>query len=96
MENFCFRNQEMRVNELIETEKAYVNQLRRVVRDYMPCLQDQRLSRALLGLDPEDIFCNIKRIYKFHSRTLLPAMINAREDMEGFGNVFSKNVSSSF
>lgn len=84
----------MRVNELIATEKVYVNQLRRVVRYYMPCLQDQGLSRELLSLHPEDIFCNIKQIYKFHSRTLLPALIDAREDMEAFGNVFIKNVSS--
>ncbi|KAH0631598.1 hypothetical protein JD844_006003 [Phrynosoma platyrhinos] len=61
------------VMEIVETEQAYVRDLRSIVEDYLGCIIDC----GQLPLKPEQVnalFCNIEDIYEFNSELL--------EDME--------------
>ncbi|XP_062995845.1 pleckstrin homology domain-containing family G member 2 [Elgaria multicarinata webbii] len=61
------------VLEIVETEQAYVRDLRSIVEDYLGCIIDC----GHLPLNPEQVnalFCNIEDIYEFNSELL--------EDME--------------
>ncbi|XP_067317557.1 pleckstrin homology domain-containing family G member 2 isoform X2 [Anolis sagrei] len=61
------------VLEIVETEQAYVRDLRSIVEDYLGCIIDC----GQLPLKPEQVnalFCNIEDIYEFNSELL--------EDME--------------
>uniref|UniRef100_A0A3B3CJE0 Pleckstrin homology domain containing, family G (with RhoGef domain) member 2 n=1 Tax=Oryzias melastigma TaxID=30732 RepID=A0A3B3CJE0_ORYME len=52
--------------EIVETEQAYVRDLKSIVEDYLGCIIDC----GALGLKPEQVsalFCNIEDIYEFNS-----------------------------
>ena len=59
------------INELIETEKMYVNELHAVLRGYIQEMDNPDLMpfipEALLG-NQDILFSNWPDIYKFHSR----------------------------
>uniref|UniRef100_A0A8D0H3J1 Uncharacterized protein n=1 Tax=Sphenodon punctatus TaxID=8508 RepID=A0A8D0H3J1_SPHPU len=62
------------VLEIVETEQAYVRDLRSIVEDYLGCIIDC----GHLPLKPEQVstlFCNIEDIYEFNNELL--------EDLEG-------------
>ncbi|XP_078785923.1 pleckstrin homology domain-containing family G member 3 isoform X4 [Oryzias latipes] len=55
--------------EIVETEQAYVRDLKSIVEDYLGCIIDC----GALGLKPEQVsslFCNIEDIYEFNSDLL--------------------------
>ncbi|XP_038623600.1 pleckstrin homology domain-containing family G member 2 [Tachyglossus aculeatus] len=55
--------------EIVETERAYVRDLRSIVEDYLGCL----VSSEHLELQPEQLetlFCNIEDIYEFNRELL--------------------------
>uniref|UniRef100_A0A8C5RVM2 Pleckstrin homology domain-containing family G member 2 n=1 Tax=Laticauda laticaudata TaxID=8630 RepID=A0A8C5RVM2_LATLA len=57
------------VLEIVETEQAYVRDLRSIVEDYLGCIIDC----GQLSLKPEQVgalFCNIEDIYEFNSELL--------------------------
>ncbi|XP_077174535.1 pleckstrin homology domain-containing family G member 2 isoform X2 [Paroedura picta] len=57
------------VLEIVETEQAYVRDLRSIVEDYLGCIIDC----GQLPLKPEQVnalFCNIEDIYEFNSELL--------------------------
>nr|XP_032632211.1 pleckstrin homology domain-containing family G member 2 [Chelonoidis abingdonii] len=57
------------VLEIVETEQAYVRDLRSIVEDYLGCIIDS----GHLPLKPEQVstlFCNIEDIYEFNSELL--------------------------
>ncbi|XP_030400203.1 pleckstrin homology domain-containing family G member 2 [Gopherus evgoodei] len=57
------------VLEIVETEQAYVRDLRSIVEDYLGCIIDN----GHLPLKPEQVstlFCNIEDIYEFNSELL--------------------------
>ncbi|XP_051736582.1 pleckstrin homology domain-containing family G member 1 isoform X2 [Ctenopharyngodon idella] len=57
------------VEEILETEKTYVQDLRSIVQDYMDCISNQSL--LLLGDEERNsLFGNIRDIYRFNSDLL--------------------------
>ncbi|XP_061538587.1 uncharacterized protein plekhg2 isoform X5 [Phycodurus eques] len=57
------------VMEIVETEQAYVRDLKSIVEDYLGCIIDC----GALPLNPEQVsslFCNIEDIYEFNSELL--------------------------
>ncbi|XP_077467717.1 uncharacterized protein plekhg2 [Stigmatopora argus] len=55
--------------EIVETEQAYVRDLKSIAEDYLGCIID----RGALPLKPEQVsglFCNIEDIYEFNSELL--------------------------
>ncbi|XP_069500347.1 pleckstrin homology domain-containing family G member 2 isoform X2 [Ambystoma mexicanum] len=57
------------VLEILETEQAYVRDLKSIVEDYLGCIIDA----GHLPLEPEQVstlFCNIEDIYEFNSELL--------------------------
>ncbi|KAM7398799.1 hypothetical protein PAMP_018109 [Pampus punctatissimus] len=61
--------QERVVMEIVETEQAYVRDLKSMVEDYLGCIIDC----GALPLKPEQVstlFCNIEDIYEFNRATL--------------------------
>ena len=57
------------VQELVDTERQYVKDLRIIVDGFMPHMQDTRLPSILVGAE-YDIFCNTPEMLEFH-KTLL-------------------------
>ncbi|XP_067845452.1 pleckstrin homology domain-containing family G member 1 isoform X2 [Heptranchias perlo] len=57
------------VQEILETERTYVQDLKSIVKDYLDCITDQ--SRLPLGTDERlALFGNIRDIYHFNSELL--------------------------
>ncbi|XP_072361015.1 pleckstrin homology domain-containing family G member 1-like isoform X2 [Scyliorhinus torazame] len=57
------------VQEILETERTYVQDLRSIVKDYLDCISDQ--SRLPLGTEESlALFGNIRDIYRFNSELL--------------------------
>ncbi|KTF96538.1 hypothetical protein cypCar_00038240, partial [Cyprinus carpio] len=57
------------VEEILETEKTYVQDLRSIVQDYLECISNQSL--LLLGDEERNsLFGNISEIYRFNSDLL--------------------------
>ncbi|XP_067302885.1 pleckstrin homology domain-containing family G member 1 isoform X2 [Pseudorasbora parva] len=57
------------VEEILETEKTYVQDLRSIVQDYLDCISNQSL--LLLGDEERNsLFGNIRDIYRFNSDLL--------------------------
>ncbi|XP_022533197.2 pleckstrin homology domain-containing family G member 1 isoform X1 [Astyanax mexicanus] len=53
------------VQEILETERTYVQDLRSIVQDYLECISNQ--ARPLLGVeDRNSLFGNIREIYGFN------------------------------
>lgn len=83
-----FRKLRERINELVVTEGVYVGKLRHIVRDYMPLLDGEAKAFML----SEQVFCNVRQLYKFHSQELLPALKEAQNDVVAIGKIFRQFV----
>lgn len=70
------------------TEGVYVGKLRHIVRDYMPMLDGE----AKAYISTEQVFCNVRQLYKFHSQELLPALREAKDDVKAIGKIFRQFV----
>ncbi|XP_006874410.1 PREDICTED: pleckstrin homology domain-containing family G member 1-like [Chrysochloris asiatica] len=74
------------VQEILETERTYVQDLKSIVEDYLDCIRDQ----AKLPLDTEEraaLFGNIQDIYHFNSE-LLQDLENCENDPVAIAECF--------
>uniref|UniRef100_A0A915HXP1 Puratrophin-1 n=1 Tax=Romanomermis culicivorax TaxID=13658 RepID=A0A915HXP1_ROMCU len=62
------------VNELLQTEKAYVRSLQYVVQNYIPEMQRPDLPQHLTG-KRSIIFGNLEKLYEFHVNEFFPDLI---------------------
>uniref|UniRef100_A0A8C5SH99 Pleckstrin homology and RhoGEF domain containing G1 n=1 Tax=Laticauda laticaudata TaxID=8630 RepID=A0A8C5SH99_LATLA len=74
------------VQEILETERTYVQDLRSIVKDYLDCITDQ--SKLSLGTEERSaLFGNIKDIYHFNSE-LLQDLENCENDPVAIAECF--------
>ncbi|KAM6467165.1 pleckstrin homology domain-containing family G member 1 isoform 1-T5 [Liasis olivaceus] len=74
------------VQEILETERTYVQDLRSIVKDYLDCITDQ--SKLSLGTEERSaLFGNIKDIYRFNSE-LLQDLENCENDPVAIAECF--------
>ncbi|KAJ7996348.1 hypothetical protein DPEC_G00236170 [Dallia pectoralis] len=81
------------MNELIETERIYVEELLSVLLGYRAEMDNPTLSDLLpsvLRSKKEVLFGNMPEIYKFHSRTFLQDLEGCLETAERVGACFLK------
>ncbi|XP_067149665.1 pleckstrin homology domain-containing family G member 1 isoform X1 [Apteryx mantelli] len=74
------------VQEILETERMYVQDLKSIVKDYLDCISDQ----SKLSLGPEErsaLFGNIRDIYCFNSE-LLQDLENCENDPVAIADCF--------
>ncbi|XP_060094669.1 pleckstrin homology domain-containing family G member 1 [Heteronotia binoei] len=74
------------VQEILDTERTYVQDLKSIVKDYLDCITDQ----SKLSLGPEErsaLFGNIKDIYHFNSG-LLQDLENCENDPVAIAECF--------
>ncbi|XP_067936913.1 rho guanine nucleotide exchange factor 25-like [Watersipora subatra] len=77
------------LQELLETEKDYVEDLSRIVNGYMETLKTMDLPEDLIGKD-KIVFGNIHQIYDFHKDTFLPEVDRLVADAHGLGLLFKR------
>ncbi|XP_072499795.1 pleckstrin homology domain-containing family G member 1 isoform X2 [Notamacropus eugenii] len=74
------------VQEILETERTYVQDLKSIVKDYLDCIKDQ--SRLSLGAEERSaLFGNIQDIYHFNSG-LLQDLENCENDPVAIAECF--------
>nr|XP_033793766.1 pleckstrin homology domain-containing family G member 1 isoform X2 [Geotrypetes seraphini] len=74
------------VQEILQTERMYVQDLKSIVQDYLDCITDQ--SRLSLGVEERSaLFGNIRDIYLFNSE-LLQDLENCENDPVGIAECF--------
>ena len=64
------RKREFVINELLETEKAFVRDLNLCISNYLETFRNTNLASSLVGKE-SNIFANIEQIYQFHSELVL-------------------------
>ncbi|KAL4630759.1 guanine nucleotide exchange factor DBS-like isoform X1 [Arapaima gigas] len=81
------------MNELIETERLYVEELQSIIEGYAAELDNSELSHLVPAAlqDKKDVlFGNLPEIYEFHNRTFLKELDNCAENPELVGMCFLK------
>ncbi|XP_030647017.1 guanine nucleotide exchange factor DBS isoform X1 [Chanos chanos] len=81
------------INELIETERLYVEELQSIIEGYAASLDNAELSHlipAALENKKDVLFGNLEEIYDFHNRTFLRELENCVEKPELVGTCFLK------
>ncbi|NXS66020.1 PKHG1 protein, partial [Pandion haliaetus] len=74
------------VQEILETERMYVQDLKSIVKDYLDCITDQ--TKLSLGTDERSaLFGNIRDIYRFNSE-LLQDLENCENDPVAIADCF--------
>lgn len=74
------------VQEILETERTYVQDLKSIVEDYLACIRDQ--TKLPLGAEDRDaLFGNIQDIYHFNSE-LLQDLENCENDPVAIAECF--------
>uniref|UniRef100_A0A8C0BAM8 Pleckstrin homology and RhoGEF domain containing G1 n=1 Tax=Buteo japonicus TaxID=224669 RepID=A0A8C0BAM8_9AVES len=74
------------VQEILETERMYVQDLKSIVKDYLDCITDQ--SKLSLGTEERSaLFGNIRDIYRFNSE-LLQDLENCENDPVAIADCF--------
>ncbi|XP_035758254.1 pleckstrin homology domain-containing family G member 1 isoform X2 [Egretta garzetta] len=74
------------VQEILETEKMYVQDLKSIVEDYLDCITDQ--TKLSLGTEERSaLFGNIRDIYRFNSE-LLQDLENCENDPVAIADCF--------
>ncbi|NXF39410.1 PKHG1 protein, partial [Nyctibius bracteatus] len=74
------------VQEILETERMYVQDLKSIVKDYLDCITDQ--TKLPLGTDERSaLFGNIRDIYRFNSE-LLQDLENCENDPVAIADCF--------
>uniref|UniRef100_A0A669PB94 Pleckstrin homology and RhoGEF domain containing G1 n=1 Tax=Phasianus colchicus TaxID=9054 RepID=A0A669PB94_PHACC len=74
------------VQEILETERMYVQDLKSIVKDYLDCITDQ--SKLPLGTEERSaLFGNIRDIYRFNSE-LLQDLENCENDPVAIADCF--------
>uniref|UniRef100_A0A672S275 MCF.2 cell line derived transforming sequence-like 2 n=1 Tax=Sinocyclocheilus grahami TaxID=75366 RepID=A0A672S275_SINGR len=81
------------MNELIETERLYVEELQSIIEGYAAALDDPELIYLIppsLENKKEVLFGNLPEIYEFHQKTFLKELANSVEKPELVGTCFLK------
>ncbi|MBN3306486.1 MCF2L factor, partial [Amia calva] len=81
------------INELIETERLYVEELQSIIEGYAAELDNTEFSHlipAALQNKKEVLFGNLAEIYEFHNRTFLKELESCIECPELVGTCFLK------
>ncbi|RXN22324.1 guanine nucleotide exchange factor DBS isoform X7 [Labeo rohita] len=81
------------MNELIETERLYVEELQSIIEGYAAALDDPELIYLIppsLENKKEVLFGNLSEIYEFHQKTFLKELENSAEKPELVGTCFLK------
>ncbi|KAK9966435.1 hypothetical protein ABG768_003545 [Culter alburnus] len=81
------------MNELIETERLYVEELQSIIEGYAAALDDPELIYLIppsLENKKEVLFGNLPEIYEFHQKTFLKELENSAEKPELVGICFLK------
>ncbi|XP_067288194.1 guanine nucleotide exchange factor DBS isoform X3 [Pseudorasbora parva] len=81
------------MNELIETERLYVEELQSIIEGYAAALDDPELIYLIppsLENKKEVLFGNLPEIYEFHQTTFLKELENSAEKPELVGICFLK------
>ncbi|XP_032114692.1 pleckstrin homology domain-containing family G member 1 [Sapajus apella] len=74
------------VQEILETERTYVQDLKSIVEDYLDCIRDQ--TKLLMGTEERSaLFGNIQDIYRFNSE-LLQDLENCENDPVAIAECF--------
>ncbi|XP_032241354.2 triple functional domain protein isoform X5 [Nematostella vectensis] len=82
------KRKEFIVNELLQTERAYVGDLKCVIENYVSAMENNPDVPAGLVGKESIIFGNIQDIYKFHSNTFLQEMEKYETHPEDVGEAF--------
>ncbi|XP_072330323.1 guanine nucleotide exchange factor DBS isoform X2 [Scyliorhinus torazame] len=91
-ENLSTRRRHI-MNELIETERVYVEELLSIIEGYATEVDNQELAPlipAALKNKKEVLFGNLSEIYDFHNRIFLKELENCMENPELVGKCFLK------
>ena len=75
------------INELINTEKDYVQDLGLVVNGYMKSIKEETLPEGMEGRDAI-VFGNIRQIYEWHDETFLGEIEKCLDDPKRIGSIF--------
>ncbi|KAI5614707.1 guanine nucleotide exchange factor DBS isoform X4 [Silurus asotus] len=81
------------MNELIETERLYVEELQSIIEGYAAALDNSEMVHlipAVLENKKDVLFGNLGDIYTFHNRTFLKELENCVEKPELVGTCFLK------
>ncbi|KAM4770703.1 putative guanine nucleotide exchange factor MCF2L2 [Rhinophrynus dorsalis] len=81
------------INELIETERIYVEELQSIIEGYASSLDDPEmisLVPASLQNNKDVLFGNLPEIYEFHKRIFLKELENCIENTDSLGRCFLK------
>ncbi|XP_038672410.1 guanine nucleotide exchange factor DBS isoform X6 [Scyliorhinus canicula] len=91
-ENLSTRRRHI-MNELIETERVYVEELLSIIEGYATEMDNQELTPLIpvaLKNKKEVLFGNLSEIYDFHNRIFLKELENCMENPELVGKCFLK------
>ncbi|KAM4043003.1 putative guanine nucleotide exchange factor MCF2L2 isoform 3-T3 [Anomaloglossus baeobatrachus] len=91
-ENLCTRKSHI-INELIETERVYVEELQSIIEGYATSLDNPEMNPLIpvvLQNNKDVLFGNLPEIYEFHKRTFLKELENCIEDADSLGRCFLK------
>uniref|UniRef100_A0A8C1QVS7 MCF.2 cell line derived transforming sequence-like 2 n=1 Tax=Cyprinus carpio TaxID=7962 RepID=A0A8C1QVS7_CYPCA len=92
-QNRCMLTEIHIMNELIETERLYVEELQSIIEGYAAALDDPELIYLIppsLENKKEVLFGNLPEIYEFHQKTFLKELENSAEKPELVGTCFLK------
>ncbi|MGH0150978.1 UNVERIFIED_CONTAM: hypothetical protein FKN15_044060 [Acipenser sinensis] len=81
------------MNELIDTERVYVEELQSIIEGYSAVIDNPEFSNLVptaLQNKNEVLFGNLGEIYEFHNRTFLKELENCIENPELVGTCFLK------
>ncbi|XP_056590277.1 guanine nucleotide exchange factor DBS isoform X4 [Triplophysa dalaica] len=81
------------MNELIETERLYVEELQSIIEGYAAAMDDPELIYLIppsLENKKDILFGNLPEIYQFHQKTFLKELENCAEKPELVGRCFLK------
>ncbi|KAE8603708.1 hypothetical protein XENTR_v10014437 [Xenopus tropicalis] len=81
------------INELIETERVYVEELQSILEGYASSLENPEMIGLIpvaLQNNKEVLFGNLSEIYEFHKRIFLKELENCIENADLLGTCFLK------
>ncbi|XP_069069210.1 probable guanine nucleotide exchange factor MCF2L2 isoform X1 [Pleurodeles waltl] len=81
------------INELIETERVYVEELQTIIEGYISEVDNPHLMHlipSLLQNKKEVLFGNLPEIYEFHNSIFLNELTNCIENPDSLGTCFLK------
>ena len=92
-EHTAFRNTKLLIQELVNTEKKYVEDLRDIIVGYKDEFESQQKCPKYLKSNSSTIFGNIEDIYHFHNKIFLGELEKAVES-NTIGSVFCNNIAN--